>query len=275
MSSLTALTTQGEIFLMQLYARDVGEGTPLVLLHAFPLSSAMWLGQREQLAKKFRVITPDLRGFGGSVLGTDEPSIDTMADDVVALLRSKGVAKAVIGGMSMGGYVAMAMCRRHPDRVRGLILADTKATADSETARQNRERIADRIVNEGRVDVLAEELLPNLVGPTTFRQRALVYGRVRGLLQATPPAAAAWAQRAMAARQDSMETLRGVKVPALVIVGSEDTLATEEDARAMVEALPNAVLQVIPRAGHLCAIEQPDLFNQTVTEFVSAVAKVS
>jgi len=260
---------------MQLYARDVGEGAPLVLLHAFPLSSAMWLGQREQLAKKFRVITPDLRGFGGSPLGTEEPSIDTMADDVVTLLRSKGVAKAVIGGMSMGGYVAMAICRRHPDRVQGLILADTKATADSETARQNRERIADRIIDEGRVDVLAEELLPNLVGPTTFRQRALVYGRVRGLLQATPAAAAAWAQRAMAARQDSMETLRGVKVPALVIVGSEDTLATEEDARAMVEALPNAVLQVIPRAGHLCAIEQPDLFNQTVSEFVSAVARVN
>jgi pimeloyl-ACP methyl ester carboxylesterase len=275
MSSLTALTTQGEIFLMQLYARDVGEGTPLVLLHAFPLSSAMWLSQREQLAKRFRVITPDLRGFGGSVLGTDEPSIDTMADDVVALLRSKGIAKAVIGGMSMGGYVAMAICRKHPDRVRGLILADTKATADSDAARQNRERVADRIIADGGVGVLAEELLPKLVGPTTFRQRALVYGRVRGLLQATPPAAAAWAQRAMAARPDSMETLRGVKVPALVIVGSEDTLATEEDARAMVEALPNAVLQVIPRAGHLCAIEQPDLFNQTVTEFVSAVAKVS
>lgn len=260
---------------MQLYARDVGEGTPLVLLHAFPLSSAMWLGQREQLAQRFRVITPDLRGFGGSVLGTEEPSIDTMADDVVALLRSKGIGRAVIGGLSMGGYVAMAICRRHPDRVRGLILADTKASADSDTARQNRQRVADRITAEGKVDVLAEELLPNLVGPTTFRQRALVYGRVRGLLQATPPAAAAWAQLAMAARPDSIETLRGVKVPALVIVGSEDTLATEEDARAMVEALPNGVLQVIPRAGHLCAIEQPDLFNQTVTEFVTAVGRIA
>ncbi|MEO5874103.1 MAG: alpha/beta fold hydrolase [Streptosporangiaceae bacterium] len=259
---------------MQLYARDVGAGTPLVLLHAFPLSSAMWLGQREQLARQFRVITPDLRGFGGSLLGTDEPSIDAMADDVAALLRAKGIAKAVIGGLSMGGYVAMALCRRHPDRVRALILADTKATADSEAARQNRHRLADRITAEGKVDVLAEELLPNLVGPTTFGQRALVYGRVRGLLQATPAAAAAWAQLAMAGRPDSLDTLRSVKVPALVIVGDEDTLATEEDARAMVEALPNAVLQVIPRAGHLCAIEQPDLFNQSVTEFVSTVAKL-
>lgn len=259
---------------MQLYARDVGDGTPLVLLHAFPLSSSMWLVQREQLAKKFRVITPDLRGFGGSLLGSDEPSIDTMADDVATLLRSKGIARAVIGGLSMGGYVAMALCRRHPDRVRGLILAGTKATPDPEPAREKRLQIAERLTQENRVDVLAEEVLPKLVGPTTLRQRALVYGRVRGLVQATPALAAAWAQRAMASRPDSVETLRGVKVPALVIVGAEDTLATEADARTMTEALPNAELMVIPRAGHLTPIEQPDLFNQAVTEFVTAISRL-
>src|SRR6266568_9026223 len=98
-----------------LYARDVGQGPPLLLLHAFPRSSAMWLAQRERLASRFRVITPDLRGFGGSRLGPEEPSIDVMADDVVQLLRSRGIQKAVIGGLSMGGYVAMAICRRHPD----------------------------------------------------------------------------------------------------------------------------------------------------------------
>ncbi|GAA3232924.1 alpha/beta hydrolase [Actinocorallia longicatena] len=260
---------------MQLYARDVGEGTPLVLLHAFPLSSSMWLTQREQLAPRFRVITPDLRGFGGSVLGGDEPSIEAMADDVANLLRQKGIAKAVIGGLSMGGYVAMALCRRHPERVRGLILADTKATADPDEARANRLRIAERLSAENTVAVLAEELLPKLVGPTTLRQRALIYGRVRGLVQATPAKAAAWAQRAMAARPDSLATLRETKVPALVIVGAEDTIATEADATAMVEALPNAELLVIPRAGHLSSLEQPDLFNQAVTEFVNAIARTT
>ena len=258
---------------MQLYARDVGQGTPLVLLHAFPLSSAMWLAQREHLASRFRIVTPDLRGFGGSVLGAAEPSVDVMADDVAALLKARNISRAVIGGVSMGGYVAMALCRRHPDRVRGLVLADTKASADTEAAREKRLRMAERLTAENRTDVLVEETLPGLLGPTTMRQRALVYGRVRGLVQSTPPKAAAWAQRAMAARPDSTDTLRGVKVPALVIVGSEDRLATEDDARTMAEALPNAELTVIPRAGHLTPIEQPDLFDQAVAEFVTAVAR--
>ncbi|MDX6434479.1 MAG: hypothetical protein QOE54_6845 [Streptosporangiaceae bacterium] len=246
-----------------------------MLLHAFPLSSAMWLAQRETLAKRFRVITPDLRGFGGSVLGEDTPSIEAMADDVDQMLRSKGLERAVIGGLSLGGYVAMALCRHHPERVLGLLLADTKAAADLEEARHRRQRMADRLEEEGTAKPLLEDVLPGLVGPTTHRQRAMIYGRVRGLVQATPPAAAAWAQRAMAGRPDSFEILRQTRAPALVVVGAEDTLATEEDARAMADALPNAELLVIPRAGHLSAMEQPDLFNQAVAEFVSALARTS
>jgi pimeloyl-ACP methyl ester carboxylesterase len=260
---------------VQLYARDVGSGTPLVLLHAFPLSSAMWLAQREGLAGRFRVITPDLRGFGGSVLGDDEPSIDAMADDVARTLHGLGVRRAVIGGLSMGGYVAMALCRRHPDLLLGLVLAATRASADTEQARANRLRQAERLDRDGTPQVLVDEVLPGLVGPTTYRQRALVYGRVRGLVQATPPRAAAWAQRAMAGRPDAFDTLRGVRVPALVMIGDEDALATEAEARAMADALPNAELMVVPRAGHLCAIEQPDLFNQAVAEFAAALARTA
>ncbi|MER7541599.1 alpha/beta fold hydrolase [Spirillospora sp. NPDC127506] len=259
---------------VQLYARDVGTGTPLVLLHAFPLSSAMWLAQREGLAGRFRVITPDLRGFGGSVLGDDEPSVDAMADDVARMFRGLGVRRAVVGGLSMGGYVAMALCRRHPDLVLGLVLAATRAAADTEAVRANRLRQAERLERERSPQVLVDEVLPGLVGPTTYRQRALIYGRVRGLVQATPPHAAAWAQRAMAGRPDAFDTLRAVKVPALVMIGDEDALATEDEARAMADALPNAELLVIPRAGHLCAVEQPDLFNQAVAEFAAALARV-
>ncbi|MBW8483868.1 alpha/beta fold hydrolase [Actinomadura parmotrematis] len=258
---------------VQLYARDVGAGTPLVLLHAFPLSSAMWLAQREGLGGRFRVITPDLRGFGGSVLGAGEPSVETMADDVARLFRRLGLPRAVLGGLSLGGYVAMALCRRHPDLVSGLVLAGTRAAADPAEVRERRLAQADRLERDGTVRVLVDEVLPGLVGPTTYRQRALVYGRVRGLVQATPARAAAWAQRAMAAREESFDTLRGLKVPALVVVGSEDELAGEDDARAMTDALPNAELLVIPRAGHLCAVEQPDLFNQAVAEFAAAVSR--
>ncbi|MFA1540014.1 alpha/beta fold hydrolase [Actinomadura monticuli] len=260
---------------VQLYARDVGSGTPLVLLHAFPLSSAMWLAQREGLAGRFRVITPDLRGFGGSVLGDDEPSVDAMADDVARMFRSAGVQRAVVGGLSMGGYVAMALCRRHPDLVLGLVLAATRAAADTEPVRRNRLRQAERLERDRSPQVLVDEVLPGLVGPTTYRQRALIYGRVRGLVQATPPHAAAWAQRAMAARPDAFDTLRGLRAPALVMIGDEDALATEAEARAMADALPNAELLVIPRAGHLCAVEQPDLFNQAVAEFAAALARTA
>ncbi|GAA3948075.1 alpha/beta fold hydrolase [Actinomadura viridis] len=260
---------------VQLHARDVGAGTPLVLLHAFPLSSAMWLEQREGLAGRFRVITPDLRGFGGSRLGDDPPSIDRMADDVALLIRRLGLDGAVVAGLSMGGYVAMALCRRHPDLVLGLVLASTKASADTDQARRNRLRQADALDRDDDVNVLLDEVLPNLVGPTTFQQRALVYGRVRGLVQATPAPAAAWAQRAMAGRPASFDTLRGLTVPALVVSGDEDPLSTGEDARAMVEALPDAEPVVIPQAGHLCAIERPDLFNRAVGEFTATLARAS
>jgi pimeloyl-ACP methyl ester carboxylesterase len=235
----------------------------------------MWLAQRESLARRFRVITPDLRGFGGSVLGKDDPSIEAMADDVAQMLRSKGFERAVIGGLSMGGYVAMALCRHHPELVLGLLLADTKAGADVDEVRQRRQRMADRMDDEGTVKPLLDEVLPGLVGSTTLRRRAMIYGRVRGLVQATPPAAAAWAQRAMAGRPDSFETLRAVRAPALVVVGAEDRMTTEEDARAMADALPSAEVLVIPQAGHLSAVEQPELFDQGVTEFVSALARTT
>jgi pimeloyl-ACP methyl ester carboxylesterase len=260
---------------VRLYARDIGTGPPLVLLHAYPLSSAMWLAQREGLAGRFRVITPDLRGFGGSLLGADEPSLDLMADDVAGLFRRLGVGRAVVGGLSLGGYVAMALCRRHPELVLGVVLASATTTGDPETVRQARLRQADTLERERDVGILVNELLPELVGPTTFRQRAMVYGRVRGLVQATPAHAAAWAQRAMAARGGTLDELREVRAPALVIVGAEDTLATEDDARAMTEAMPNAELMVVPRAGHLCAVEQPDLFNQAVAEFAAALARAA
>jgi pimeloyl-ACP methyl ester carboxylesterase len=230
----------------------------------------MWLAQREGLAPVCRVVTPDLRGFGGSRLGEDDPSLDLMADDVARLLDDEGVDRAVIGGQSMGGYVTMAFCRRHPDRLLGVVLADTKAAADTEPAKANRERIARTVIDDGTA-VLVDEVLPALVGTTTKQRRAMVAGRVRGLVQSAPPAAVAWAQRAMAGRPDSFDTLRALKVPALVVVGEEDELSPKADAEAMADAIPGATLTVIEKAGHVSAIEQPEAFNQAVKEFVAAL----
>jgi pimeloyl-ACP methyl ester carboxylesterase len=256
---------------VDLHVREAGSGLPVVLLHAFPLSSAMWLGQRNDLGEVCRVITPDLRGFGGSQLGYDEPSLDHMADDVAALLDTLGLDRVVLGGLSMGGYVSMAFLRRHGHRVSALLLADTKAAADAEAARANRHRIADALDESGSTQVLLDDVLPALLGETTVAERPMIQGRVRALLEDAPPAAAAWAQRAMAARPDSFDTLRGVTGPALVVAGDQDALSTLEDAQALVDALPDARLVVVPRSGHLTAVEAPEAFNVAVREFLTSL----
>ena len=255
--------------MVDLHVEEAGSGPVVVLLHAFPLSSAMWSAQRDQLADRFRVLTPDLRGFGGSPLGDDEPSLDHLADDVAGLLDRLGVDRAVLGGLSMGGYVAMAFLRRHADRVGALVLADTKASADPGPARDKRERIAARLDAEGSTAALVEEVLPALCGPTTARERQDVARRVAAMVAAAPPASAAWAQRAMAARPDSTETLRAAGVPALVVLGDEDGLATRADADAMVDALPDGRLEVLRGSGHLSAVEVPDAFTGVLRDFLA------
>lgn len=253
---------------VDLHHEEAGTGPAVVLLHAFPLSSAMWDHQRASLADGWRIVTPDLRGFGGSELGDDEPSLTTAADDVARLLDRLGVERVVLGGLSMGGYVAMAFLRRHSQRVRALVLADTKATADPPAAREKRERIAARLDAEQHPAALVEEVLPALCGETTARERPEVLAKVRALVEAAPPTAAAWAQRAMAVRPDSVPVLRSVHAPAIIVLGEEDSLSTREDAETMTEALPDARSVVLPGAGHLTALEVPQEFTAVLRSFL-------
>jgi pimeloyl-ACP methyl ester carboxylesterase len=261
-----------DVHAQPLRVHDDGAGLPVVLLHAFPLSSAMWLDQREALSGAYRVIAPDLRGFGGSPLGTDEPSLDRMADDVAAVLDSRALDRVVLGGLSMGGYVAMSFLRRHADRLLALVLAGTKAGPDPDAARANRERIAATVLAEGSPRVLVDDVLPGLVGDTTKARRSDVLMRLRALVQAAPPPAAAWAQRAMAAREESFSALATARVPALVIVGEEDGLSPPSEAEAMVAALPDARLVRLERAGHLCAMERPQAFTAALDAFLAPLA---
>lgn len=254
------------------YVIEAGRGPAVVLLHAFPLNASMWSAQREALAGSYRVICPDQRGFGGTQLGHDieDPRLDDVADDVVAMLDARKVGTFVLGGLSMGGYVAMALLRRHPERVSALVLADTKATADPPEAAANRLRIAEAVVEAGNSALLLDEVLPKLVGATTKERRPMVQGRVKALVERAPAYAVSWAQRAMAARPDSTETLKGIDVPALVIRGDEDELSSEADTEAMAAALPNATLVTIPASGHLTAVETPEEFNAALLEFLAA-----
>jgi pimeloyl-ACP methyl ester carboxylesterase len=250
--------------------RESGSGQqPVVLLHAFPLSAAMWEHQYGPLGGVSRLVTPDLPGFGKSPSAEREPSVDLMADEVKGLLDQLGLDAVVLGGMSMGGYVTMAFLRRHAERVRAIVLADTKAGADTEAARANRERMAEAMLATGNTAALAEDMLPTLVGKTTRQTRPGVVDLVRSHIRASEPAAVAWVQRAMAARPDSVDTLRKARVPALVIVGEEDLLTPPAEAEAMASALPNAELVRIPQAGHLSALEHPTAFNDAIMSWLS------
>ncbi len=247
---------------------DTGTGPVLVLLHAFPCRGALWDAQRSALAAVgWRVVTPDLRGFGRSPLGDDPPNLGAMAEDVTALLRRLDVDRYVLGGLSMGGYVAMELLRRDPDPVAGLILADTKAGADAQAARDNRERIASSVLAEG-TSVLYDSVLPGLLGATTFASRPDVVTRVRGWIEAADPAAIAWAQRAMAERPESLSTLAGFASPAMVVRGSQDALSSADDVAAMLEALPRGSGVEIPDSGHLTAVEDPAALTAAIMEFV-------
>jgi pimeloyl-ACP methyl ester carboxylesterase len=254
---------------VELHHTEAGQGVPLVLLHAFPLSSAMWAAQREGLADVCRVITPDQRGLGASPLGSGPPSLDAVAHDVAALLDRLGLDRVILGGLSMGGYVTMAFLRRYPDRVAGLVLADTRAGADPPEGVLRRERLAERVTGDEGIDAVFTEVVPNLFGPSTVEGRPEVVRRVHDLVRAAEPAAVAWASRAMAVRPDSAGVLAATDVPALVLVGEEDRLTPVADAEAMVHVLPRARLVRLPAAGHLSAIEDPEAFNAAVREFVA------
>jgi len=242
---------------------------PLVLLPAFPLDAQMYRGVVGHMAAD--VVTPDLPGFGGTAKPQTHPSIDVYADAVAAELDSLGLGSIALGGTSMGGYVAMAFCRRYAERVAGLALIDTKATADSPAAAAGRRAMAEEMEQGQTTQPLIDSVLPKLLGETTVRDRPEVTELVRGWVLDAPAASAAWAQRAMADRPDSFDTLRQVGVPSLVVVGAEDVLAPPPDAEAMALALNDVEVKVLAGAGHLTPVEAPLSVAQLLDAFLQRI----
>lgn len=246
--------------------------TTLVLLHAFPLDSTMYDAMRAPLSGVCEVVTPDLPGWGVQrALPVETPSLDVYADAVAALLDEQGLDDVVLGGTSMGGYTTMAFLRRHPGRVKGVALIDTKASADAPPAVEGRLAMAARLDAEGTPEQLLDVTFPNLLGASTFAGRPDVVDDLRRRVEQAPVASAAWAQRAMAARLDSLDVLRATAVPALVVVGEEDVLSPPDDARAMAGALIAAELVVLPSVGHLTPLEAPDDVAAALTAFLARV----
>jgi 3-oxoadipate enol-lactonase len=259
----------------QMSFEDVGEGPALLLVHGFPFDHSMWTHQMEALKQDYRVIAPDLRGHGQSEAILGSYRMDLMADDLRALLQELEVERAVLAGLSMGGYILFAFWRIYPHVVQALILADTRATADTPQGRQNRRQMIEQVRTEG-TQPIADQMVPSLLSPLTLEKKPAVVSHARRMILNTPVDGIVGALQGMAQRPDSTPTLETITVPTLILVGEDDTVTPPEAAAEMQAGIrsprrseaPEVELVHIPQAGHLSPLENPEGFNPALRGFL-------
>lgn len=248
---------------------DVGSGPTLLLVHGFPLDHSMWRHQLESLGDTYRVIAPDLRGFGASSGATDTITMEQLADDMAELLDALGIVEPItFCGLSMGGYVAWQFWQRHASRLARLILCDSRAIADSAEAARGRLDLANRVLSEGAA-IVAEAMLPKLFAEKTIREQADMVAATRQVMQATSPAAVAGTLRGMAQRPDMTSALADIDIPTLVICGEHDVISTADEMRSIAAALPNATFVEVPGSGHMTPLEGPETVNRAIRGFLA------
>lgn len=252
------------------YSRS-GKGTPVVFLHAFPLNHQMWHSQVVALQHEYCVITPSARGFGGTTSFADTPSIEQMAHDVKAFLDALEITEPIVlCGLSMGGYAAQNFARFYPQRLKALVLCDTRAEADTDEAKAKRDSIIEFTQEKGAA-ALVERVLPSLLGQTTRRENPVLVEEVRSWGAAAPVSTLVAATSALRDRPDMTPHLADIKVPALLLFGEEDALAPSEAIAKLESGIAGAKLVTIPRAGHLSNLENPDAFNAALIDFLHAL----
>jgi pimeloyl-ACP methyl ester carboxylesterase len=264
---MPAMTSENET--VKLAYSEAGAGAAVVLLHGYPFNRSMWRGQVAALRDNYRVITPDLRGLGASPVAAGATMAD-MARDVAALLDELKIERAVVGGLSMGGYVTLEFARLFPERLRGLILADTKAAADNEAARAGREKQAQLILAQGLAAII-DDFLPKMTALRAITEQPEVVAEIREMILAANPSGAAAAQRGMAARRGHLDYLPQVTAPALIITGREDAPTPVAEAELMAAALPTSRLVIIEGAGHVANLERPEEFNAALLGFLREI----
>ena len=248
---------------------ESGTGRALVLLHGFPLTAEMWQPQLDRVPDGWRFIAPDLRGFGADPSEVSPAqTLDEYAGDVVGLMDALSIERAVIGGLSMGGYITFALFRLAPARFDGVILADTKAPADTSEGLAGRRAMRETLRSQG-VSAVVDSLLPKVVGETTRRERPQVLADIRRLMERNQPAAIDAALHALMNRQDSTPDLGRIRHPTLVVVGQEDTVTPTTEAEHLASAIASAELVVLRRAGHLSNLEVPEAFSNALSKFLS------
>lgn len=251
---------------------DRGNGFPVVFLHAFPLNRSMWAQQEDALCSQFRVITIDLRGHGESDAPLWRYTLEQSADDVNALLEQLLIQQAVFVGLSMGGYILFAFYRKYAARVKGLILADTKAQTDTAEGKDGRFQMAQTAYKKGP-SAIADLMIPKLLSPHTIQTRLDLVQQVRAMIENNQISGIAGDLMAMAERPDSIPLLRQIACPTQIIVGELDQATPPSDAKLMAERIPHVRLTIIPNAAHLANMEQPDAFNHIVAAFASELGK--
>lgn len=247
---------------------DEGHGPAILFVHGFPLDHSMWRAQIDEFSKTHRVIAPDLRGFGETDGALYSVSMEQFADDLAELLDVLAVEGPVIFcGLSMGGYIAWQFVQRHPARVAKLILCDTRASADSPEAAANRMKMADIVLKEGPEPV-AWAMMPKLFAQCSSERCPGIIASVRQMVMATNPVAIAAAHRGMAIRPDVTSLLPALRIPALIICGENDVISPPEEMKSIAQHMPNAQFALIPHAGHMAPMEQPEIVNSIIRRFL-------
>ena len=239
----------------------------MLLVHAFPLHARMWEPQFALAERGWRIVAPDLRGLGAAAGDPATTSMDDYAGDVIDLLDALHIESAVIGGLSLGGYVTLALLRQAPAYFRGIVLADTRPQADPPEAVEGRKKMQ-ALVREKGPAAVADQMLPKLLGETTHNTQPAIADRVRALILSNAPEGISGALTAMMTRQESESLLASIRCPALVVVGDEDTLTPPALSEDMQRKIPGAVLAKISGAGHLANLEQPARFNEALGQFL-------
>ena len=254
-----------------IFYEEAGTGAPpIVLLHSFPLDSRVWEAQREALSDRFRVITPDLRGWGQSK-SSDPFTIESYADDVHALLESIGEKRVILGGVSMGGYISMAYAKKYPADLVGLILVDTRAEADTPEGRETRDRMIELVRSKGS-EAIATATLPKMFAPATVSSRGDVTDAYRAIATSQSPVTIANALAALRDRPDFRDTLGSIAVPTLILVGDQDATTPPANAETLNKSIPRSQLVTIKNAGHQTPMEQPEQVTAAIRDFASKLA---
>lgn len=251
---------------------DLGKGETVVLVHGHPFNRSMWSAQAKFLGTTYRVITPDLRGYGESSVTMGKVGLENHATDIRDLLDHLGVDQVILGGLSMGGQIVMEFYWQFPERVRALILADTFAQLDMPEGKESRIKMANRLIREGMSDYAAE-VLPKMITPTNIESQPAIAAHVLNMMKNTPPAGAAASLRGRAERRDYVPLLQKISVPTLIVVGKDDEFTPVSDAELMHSLIPNSKMEVIDGAGHMPNLERESEFNTILTHWLSSINK--